>query len=193
MIRIERRGCARKIGKGSGIFGFHAEPEFEIWGWVLPGSHPRNSPPERLWERKRLRSRNGSHGAQRPASPDPCPREGERGHPTYTEGRGHRHAGRTGQVRHPPPQRMWGSPVALLFCMFPCPDLCGSHLLRGLSDSSVSDSSRVSSCPTAMTTPRVPPALDAAMCKQASAFVCCSMNVMLRLQASTKHEPAARQ
>ena len=41
----QRRGSARKIGKGSGIFGFHAESEFEVWGWVLPGSHPRKKLP----------------------------------------------------------------------------------------------------------------------------------------------------
>ena len=54
----KRRGSARKIGKGAGLFGIHAESEFEIWGWVLPGSHPRNSLPERLWQRQWLRSRS---------------------------------------------------------------------------------------------------------------------------------------
>ena len=48
----KRRGSARKIGKGAGIFGFYAESEFEIWGWVLPGRNPNHSLPERLWQRQ---------------------------------------------------------------------------------------------------------------------------------------------
>ena len=39
----KRRGSARKIGKGAGIFGIHAESEIEVWGWVLPARHPRDS------------------------------------------------------------------------------------------------------------------------------------------------------
>ena len=133
----QRRGCARKIGKGSGIFGFHAESEFEVWGWVLPGSHPRNSPPERLWQRQRLRSRKRSRRTQRPASPSPHCGEGEEKPPSPPSTtktatcRMHRPG------RHPPPQRLWGSPLALLSCMFDCPDLLGCHLLCGLSDSAV--------------------------------------------------------
>ena len=114
----KRRGSARKIGKGPGIFGLYAESEFEIWGWVLPGSHPRNSLPERLWQRQRRCSRSQCRAPQRPSA-SPCPHggEGKGSHPTHPGGPRLCNAGCTGQVGSP---LLRGCGGLIWLCSFLC-------------------------------------------------------------------------
>ena len=167
----KRRGSARKIGKGAGLFGLHAESEFEIWGWVLPGSHPRNSLPERLWQRQWRCSRSECRTSQRPsASPCPCSREGKGSHPAHPGGRRHCNAGCSGQVASPL-LRGCGGPIWL--CSFLCL-LAQMWLDVSFFAACQTEPTSItwSSCPATMTMIGVPSQHDAAACKPACSIQC---------------------
>ena len=95
-----------------------------------------HSIPERLWQRQWRCSRSKCRTSQRPSA-SPCPPLQRRKRdppnpPSRTK---------TLQCRmlrpgsFPPPQRLWGSHLALLFRLSACTDVGGHFLLRGLSDS----------------------------------------------------------
>ena len=166
-----RVGSARKIGKGPGIFGFHAESEFEIWGWVLPGSHPRNSLPERLWQRQWRCSRSKRRTPQRPCA-SPCTHggEGKRSHPTHPGGPRLCNAGCSGQVGSP---LLRGCGGLIWFCSFLC--LLAQMWVDIFSLSACQTelpSLTWSSCPATMTMLGVPSQLAAAACQHACSIQC---------------------
>ena len=87
---------------------------------------PARQPPKELPSQKALAKAAAPFQDKEPWNPKtrlPGPHhgEGERSHPANPARRG-------------PPQRLWGFPMAVLFCMFDCPDLLARHLSCGLSD-----------------------------------------------------------
>ena len=167
----KRRSSARKIGKGASISGFYAQSEFEIWGWVLPGRHPKHSLPERLWQRQWHCSRSKCRTSQRPSA-SPCPRcrEGEGTHPTHRAGRRHCNGGCSGQVVSP---LLRGCGGLIWLCSFFC---LLAQIWLDISFFAACQTEPMSilrsSCPATMTMFRVPSQLDAAACKPACSIQC---------------------
>ena len=177
-----------KLERGQAYLGFMLNQSLKSWGWVLPGSHPRNSLPERLWQRQWRCSRSKRRTPQRPSA-SPCTHggEGKGSHPAHPGGPRLCNAGCSGQVGSP---LLRGCGGLIWFCSLLC------LLAQMWVDISFFAACQTelpsitwSSCPATMTVLGVPSQLAAANCQPACSIQCVALGRGNSSAAASRESP----